>query len=180
MEDQEKTEIIENQISKYWYLTLIKGIIMVLLAVLLFTSPADSLLAYVLYIGIGFIITGIAIIVQGISAKGVLDNWGWVVFGGVMDIFLGYILIAHPGLTVSVIPIMIGFWAAFYGIFLIIDSFSGTGGGLLKIIFGILILIMANTIIFNPVAFGMTLVIWLGVILLFAGIYNIINSFSLK
>ena len=180
MEDQEKTEIIENQISKYWYLTLIKGIIMVLLAVLLFTSPADSLLAYVLYIGIGFIITGIAIIVQGISAKGVLDNWGWVVFGGVMDIFLGYILIAHPGLTVSVIPIMIGFWAAFYGIFLIIDSFSGTGGGLLKIIFGILILIMANTIIFNPVAFGMTLVIWLGIILLFAGIYNIINSFSLK
>jgi uncharacterized membrane protein HdeD (DUF308 family) len=153
---------------------------MVLLSVLLFTSPADTLLAYVLWIGIGFIISGIAIIVQGISAKGVLDNWGWIVFGGVMDLFLGYILMAHPSLTVSIIPIMIGFWAAFYGIFLIIDSFSGTGGGFLKIIFGILILILANTIIFNPVAFGMTLIIWLGIILLIAGIFNIINSFSLK
>jgi uncharacterized membrane protein HdeD (DUF308 family) len=97
-----------------------------------------------------------------------------------MDLFLGYFLMAHPSLTVSIIPIMIGFWAAFFGIFLIIDSFSGTGGGLLKIIFGILILIIANTIIFNPIAFGLTLAIWLGVILLFAGIYNIINSFSLK
>ena len=171
---------MENQISKYWYLTLIKGIIMVLLAVLLFNSPADSLLVYVLYIGIGFIIAGIAIIAQGISAKGVLDNWGWVVFGGVMDIFLGYILMAHPGLTVSVIPIMIGFWAAFYGIFLVIDSFSGTGGGLLKIIFGILILIMANVIIFNPVAFGLTMAIWLGIILLIAGIYNVFISFQMK
>jgi len=170
---------MEEQISKYWYLTLIKGVIMALLAVMLFNSPAESLLAYVLYIGIGFIISGIAVIVQGISAKGV-QGWGWIVFGGVMDIFLGYILMAHPGLTVSVIPIMIGFWAAFYGIFLIIDAFSGTGGVVLKIIFGILILIMANTIIFNPVAFGLTLAIWLGVILLFAGIYNIINSFSLK
>ncbi|MFK5857143.1 MAG: DUF308 domain-containing protein [Bacteroidota bacterium] len=171
---------MEKQISKNWYLTLIKGVIMTLLAVLLFTSPADSLFAYVLYIGIGFIIAGIAIIVQGIAAKGILDNWGWIVFGGVMDIFLGFILIAHPALTVSIIPIMIGFWAAFYGIFLIIDAFSGTGGTVLKIIFGILILIMANTIIFNPVSFGLTLAIWLGVILLFAGIYNIINSFSLK
>ena len=171
---------MENQISKYWYLTLIKGIIMVLLAVLLFNSPADSLLVYVLYIGIGFIIAGIAIIAQGISAKGVLDNWGWVVFGGVMDIFLGYILMAHPALTVSVLPIMIGFWAAFYGIFLIIDSFSGTGGGLLKIIFGILILILANTIIFNPVAFGLTLAIWIGILLLFAGIYNVFFSFKMK
>ena len=177
---EEQIEIIENQISKYWYLPLIKGIIMVLLAVLLFMSPADSLLAYVLWIGIGFIISGIVIIVQGISAKGVLDNWGWIVFGGVMDVFLGYILMAHPALTVSIIPIMIGFWAAFYGFFLIIDAFSGTGGAVLKIIFGILIIILANTIIFNPVAFGLTLAIWLGFILLFAGIYNIINSFSLK
>ncbi len=170
---------MKTQISKYWYLTLFKGIIMVLLAILFFNSPAESLLAYVLYIGIGFIISGIVIIVQGIAAKDV-QGWGWIVFGGIMDIFLGYILMAHPGLTVSVIPVMIGFWAAFYGIFLIIDSFSGTGGGLLKIIFGILILIMANTIIFNPVAFGLSLVIWLGIILLFSGIFNIINSFRQK
>ncbi len=170
---------MKTQISKYWYLTLFKGIIMVLLAILFFNSPAESLLAYVLYIGIGFIISGIVIIVQGIAAKDV-QGWGWIVFGGIMDIFLGYILMAHPGLTVSVIPVMIGFWAAFYGIFLIIDSFSGTGGGLLKIIFGILILIMANTIIFNPVAFGLSLVIWLAFILLFSGIYSIINSFRQK
>ncbi len=171
---------MENQKSQYWYLTLIKGIVMTLLAILLFTSPEGSLLAFTLYIGLGFIITGIAITIQGISAKSVLNNWGWVVFGGIMDIFLGYILIAHPGLTLSIIPVMIGFWAAFSGISLIIDAFSGNGGAVLKVIFGVFIVIMANSIIFNPVAFGLTLTLWIGFILLFSGIYNIINSFSLK
>ena len=171
---------MEKQISKNWYMALIKGIIMVLLAVLMFMSPADTLLAYVLYIGIGFIISGIVLIVQGISVKDALDNWGWIVFEGLMDIFLGYILMAHPDLTVAILPIMIGFWGAFYGILLIVDSFSGTGSAGLKIISGILIVILANIIMFNPLAFGLTLAIWLGVILLFAGIYNIINSFSLK
>jgi uncharacterized membrane protein HdeD (DUF308 family) len=171
---------MEKQISKNWYLILIKGIVMVLLAALMFMSPAGTLLAYVLYLGIGFIISGIVIIVQGISAKDVVDNWGWIVFEGIMDIFIGYILMAHPGLTLEVLPIMIGFWGAFYGIFLFMDSFSGTGNGVLKMISGILLMIMSNIIIFNPVAFGLSLAIWLGILLLFAGIYNIFNSFSYK
>jgi uncharacterized membrane protein HdeD (DUF308 family) len=171
---------MKSEISKYWYLVLIKGIIMVLLAILVFTSPAGTLLTYVLWVGIGVIITGIARIVQGISAKGVLENWGGVVFEGVMDIFLGYILMAHPGLTLTVLPIMIGFWAAFYGLNLIIDAFSGSENKGLKIVFGLFILILANVIIFNPISFGVTMAIWLGVILLFAGIYNVIISFSIK
>ena len=171
---------MEKQVSKNWYMVLIKGIIMILLALLIFMSPGDALLTYVLYIGIGLIIAGAVRIFQGFSAKGALDNWGWTVFEGVMDIFLGYILMAHPGLTVSILPIMIGFWAAFYGLFLVVDAFSGKGGMGIKLISGILIFILANMIIFNPVSFGLTLAIWLGVMLLIVGIYNVIISFSLK
>ena len=171
---------MEKQVSTNWYMVLIKGIIMVLLALLIFNSPGGAMLTYVLYIGIGFIIAGVVRIVQGFSAKGALDKWGWIVFEGVMDIFLGYILMAHPGLTVSILPIMIGFWAAFYGLFLVVDAFSGTGGMGIKLISGILIFILANMIIFNPVSFGLTMAIWIGVMLMIAGIYNIIVSFSLK
>jgi uncharacterized membrane protein HdeD (DUF308 family) len=153
---------------------------MVLLTILIFMSPADALLTYVLYVGIGYSIAGIVRIVQGISSKGVLTSWGSIVFEGVMDLILGYILLAHPGMTLTILPFMIGFWGAFYGVFLVIDTFSGTGSMGLKIISGILIFILANVIMFNPVSFGLTLAIWIGVMLLFAGIYNIIVSFSLK
>ena len=171
---------MENQVSKNWYMLLLKGIIMILLAILIFMSPADALLTYVLYVGIGFIIAGIVRIIQGFSAKGTQESWGWIVFEGLMDLFLGYILMIHPDLTVSIFPIMMGFWAAFYGIFLVVGAFSGTGGMGIKLISGILMFLLANFIIFNPVSFGLALTIWIGLMLLVVGIYNIITSFSLK
>jgi len=171
---------MENSISKNWYMVLLKGIIMILLAILIFMSPADALLTYAIWIGIGFSIAGILRIIQGFSAKGVLDNWGWLVLEGVLDIFVGFTLMAHPALTASILPFLIGFWAAFYGLFLIVDAFSGDGSMGMKLIAGIIILILGTMILFNPVAAGMTVAIWIGIILLFVGIYNVAASFSLK
>jgi len=171
---------MENSISKNWYMVLLKGIIMILLAILIFMSPADALLTYAIWIGIGFSIAGILRIIQGFSAKGVLDNWGWLVLEGVLDIFVGFTLMAHPALTASILPFLIGFWAAFYGLFLIVDAFSGDGSMGMKLIAGIIILILGTMILFNPVAAGMAAAIWIGIILLFVGIYNVAASFSLK
>lgn len=171
---------MKDQIAKNWYLVLIKGIIMVLLAILVLMSPAGTLLTYVVWLGIGVVISGIMRIVQGISAKGALDNWGSLVFEGVIDIFFGFILMLHPGITLTILPIMIGFWAAFYGLSLMIDGFSSSENKGLKIFFGIFILILANVIIFNPISFGLTMAIWFGVILLFSGIFNVIISFNIK
>ena len=53
-----------------------------------------------------------------------------------------YLLMANPLVTATVLPFIIGFWAAFYGVFLIIDSFSKTGNGLMKILSGILMIII--------------------------------------
>ena len=98
---------MENVISKNWYMLLIKGIIMILLAILIFMSPGDALLTYVLWIGIGFSLTGVVRIVQGFQAKGVAEGWGSIVFEGVMDIIVGFIMMAHPGMTASILPFIL-------------------------------------------------------------------------
>ena len=171
---------MENSISKNWYMVLIKGIIMILLAVLIFMSPVDALITYALWIGLGFSLAGIFRIIQGFSAKGSYDGWGWLVLEGVLDLFVGFILMANPILTAEILPFLIGFWAGFYGLFLIVDAFSGTGSMGMKLIAGILILILGTMILFNPIAAGITAAIWIGIILLFVGVYNVIISFSLK
>lgn len=171
---------MENLISKNWYMILIKGIIMILLALLIFTSPGGALLAYALYLGIGLALTGIIMIFQGISLRKGNTNWGWIVFEGFLDLFLGFILLANPLVTAAILPFLIGFWAAFYGIYLLINAFSKTGNMTMKLVSGILIIIIGNIIMFNPVFVGMTIAIWVGILLLIAGIYNVIVSFSLK
>lgn len=171
---------MEKITSKYWYMLLLKGVIMIVLAVLIFMSPVTAILTYGIWIGLGFLIAGIVRIVQGFQAKGVLENWGWMAFEGVMDIILGFVLVANPEILAIIFPFLIGFWAAFYGGMLIVDGFSGTGNAFLKIIAGILIVVIAFHIMFNPIELGIAITIWIGIVLLIAGIYNVVASFSLK
>jgi uncharacterized membrane protein HdeD (DUF308 family) len=171
---------METVKSKNWYWILIKGIIMILLGILAFSAPGGSLIGVAVYIGIGLLITGGIIIATGIMDRKILPHWGWTVFGGVLDLFLGYMFLANPVASISAIPFIIGFWAAIYGFYLIIDGFSGTGSPVMKIISGILIILLGNVIMFNPLMAGMSMMIWFGILLMIGGIYNVIISFSLK
>lgn len=171
---------METKMKSNWYLQLIKGIVLILLAIMVFSSPGGALLAWAIYIGIGMLLSGIVLIILGFSARRILPNWGWRVFEGVIDIFLGFILISNPVVTAAVLPFVLGFWGSFYGIMLFVDAFSDKANMGIKMISGILIFILSTTIIFNPLFFGLTLAIWFGIILLVAGIYNVVFSFSLK
>ena len=163
-----------------WYLQLIKGIVMILLAILVFMSPAGALLAWAVYIGIGMILSGILNIILGFSARGILENWGWRVFEGLMDIFIGFILMANPALTAAILPFVIGFWGSFYGIMLFVDAFASKGNTGIKMISRILIFLLSTTIMFNPLFVGLTFAIWFAIILFIAGIYNVVFSLSNK
>ena len=171
---------MENQNTQNWYLPLIKGIIMIVLAVLIFNSPEGSLLAWAVYIGIGFILSGIVLIIQGFSVRSYLDNWGWRVFEGVIDVFVGFVLLANPALTASILPFIIGFWGAFYGIMLFIDAFAEKGARGIKLISGIIIFLFSLVVLFHPLIAGMTIAIWFAIILLCTGLYNVFYSFDLK
>lgn len=161
-----------------WYLQLLKGIIMILLAILVFMSPGDALLGWAVYIGIGLIVAGIFIMILGFSTRGIEENWGWRIFEGIIDIFLGFVLLAHPALTAETLPFVVGFWGSFYGILLFVDAFSGTGNSGIKLISGILIFLASLTMMFNPLLGGMSLALWFAVVLLLGGLYNVIFSFS--
>jgi len=159
---------------------LIKGIIMVLLSLFVLINPEDTLKTVAFYLGIGFFITGIILIIRGISLKKAEESWNWNIIEGIADLILGFLLIVAPVAMAALIPIMIGIWAVFYSILIIIDSFKGAGNGPLKLASGIIIFLLAYLLIFNPLLFGLTIVIWLGILLLVAGIFNIILAIKLK
>jgi len=173
---------MENQITSNtnWYMVLIKGILMILMSLMVFNSPGGALIAYSIYLGIGLMLTGLMILYRGIVLRKDNVHWGWSVFEGMLDLFLGYIIVVNPLVTAAVLPMVIGFWAMFYGILIIIRSFSGTGSMIIKILSGILLIILGNIIMHNPIFAGVTVVIWVGALLMIAGVYNVIISFKLK
>ena len=171
---------MEQTISKKWYLILIKGVIMILLSILIFMSPANALLTYATLIGLGFLVAAVIRIVQGISAKHANESWAWVIFEGSIDLLMGFIFLTNHSLTTAVLPFFIGFWATIMAIFLIIEGFSGARSSSIKTITGFLVLILGLKCMAHPIAAGTTIAVWIGIVLLVFGIYNIVLSYSLK
>ena len=93
--------------SKNWYMLLIKGIIMILSG-----NPgtfesgrcATHLCSIHWYWGYQLLAL---LHCSGLSVKGIDDKWGWTVLGGVLDIILGFMLMAHPGLTAPSYPLFL-------------------------------------------------------------------------
>ena len=171
---------MENAINKNWWLVLLKGLILIGLSFIVFNHPGDTLLGITLIIGIGVLLTGIAIIVIALSGRKDIDNWGWKLAEGMLDVLFGFILIANPEITAVVIPFMIGFWAMFYGVILAANAFSSKKFSWAMLIAGILTIILGYIVIFNPIVFGLTISIWIGITLLFVGIYNVFFAFDIK
>lgn len=171
---------MDDQSKANWYFPLIKGIIMILLAIMIFSNPGGVLVAWAFYIGIGFVFSGMVFIYHGFAGRGEHENWSWRVFEGLLDMFIGFMLITNPLLTASILPFFIGLWGAFYGIAMFIDAFSHEEGEIVKLTSSVVIFWISSLIMFNPVMFGLTITIWVGIIFMVTGVFNMIKSFSLK
>jgi uncharacterized membrane protein HdeD (DUF308 family) len=171
---------MENPNVKNWYFLLIKGIILVVLSLFVIINPEGTLKTIALYLGIGIIIPGIILTFRGYKVKKTENVWNKDLIQGIGELIIGLLLILVPLVVASVIPVIIGVWAVFYGIMTIIDSIKKTGDAALKFITGITVLLLANILIFKPLLLGLTIIIWLGLLLLIAGAFNILLAVNLK
>ena len=175
---------MEKAAFKNWWLVLIKGIILIILAFVVFRHPVGTLVGITFYIGMGLLLTGIVLIIAAVAARNDIENWGWRLAEGILDALIGIMLLANPGITAAVIPFLIGFWAIFYGILLLADSFGSKKSGYknwwFELIAGILTVIFGYIIAFNPVISLLTITTLIGISLLIVGIFNVVLSFDIK
>lgn len=171
---------MEEQAIPTWYMPLIKGIVMILLSVLILSNPEGALMAWAFYIGIGFVITGMVLIYQGFAGRETEENWTWKVFEGLLDMFIGFMLMVNPLVTSSIIPFLLGLWGVFYGIALFIDAFAHKENKFVKFAASLLVFWISSLIMFNPLLFGVSIAIWIGVVMLIIGVYSLVLAFNLK
>lgn len=63
-------------LNKYWWLTLIRGVILILLAILVFRHPLGALVGLAIYLSVSLLFIGITQIFMAIAAKDTQENWG--------------------------------------------------------------------------------------------------------
>ncbi len=174
---------IKNDI-KHWYLLLIVGLIYVGLGIWVFFTPLSSYLALSILFSISFLVSGVADIFFSISNRKELDSWGWKLALGILSTIVGLILISQPLLSLTTLPLFVGFMALFYSIMAISFSIELKNYGVkdwgFTLFIGILGIIFSYILIWNPLFAGLTIVYWTGFALITIGIYSIMFSLQLN
>lgn len=169
----------EQKRAMPWWIPLIEGIVLIVVGVLLFSNPAQTIVVLAQILAIYWLIAGIMELVSLFIDR---SAWGLKLIGGILGIWAGLFIINNPiggtlafGLAVVVI---LGIQALILGVVNIIQAFRGGGWGIgllgvVNIIFGAILL--ANTLI------ATTLLPWvLGGIAIVGGIAAIVMAFRLK
>lgn len=169
---------------KNWWVFLIMGILLVISAYWMFTTPVESFVGLASLFSALIFVSGLFSVFFALTNKEDIDNFGLYLAGGVLDVIIGFILLKYPGLTVLLFSMFIGFWLLFRGFNMISVSFKiksvGDENWGWILVFGILIVIFAMMSIINPLIGASYLVYTLAFTLLLFGFANIALSLRLR
>jgi uncharacterized membrane protein HdeD (DUF308 family) len=96
-------------------LAFISGTLSVVLGLFCFRRPMQSILLLALWIGIGWLIRGIAQILAAASDKS-MPARGWQIFLGIVTVIGGIVLIDSPIESVTVLMLLGGCWLVVVGV----------------------------------------------------------------
>lgn len=181
-----RTEIINatKNATKHWYLSLIPGILFIGVGIWVFMTPVSSYLTLSILFSVTIFVSGLSEIIYSISNRKEMDNWGWVLTGGIIDLLFGLWLMASPLLSIAILPFVVGFMLMVRSMMAIglafdLKDFSDSGWGWLLAL-SILGLLFSFILLWNPAFAGLTLVICTGCAFVTLGVYRIILAFKLK
>lgn len=183
----EKHNKMNNQTTfsagKYWYLPLISGVLFILLSFWVFKTPVESYLALSIFFASLFMIGGLLEVFRALNNSG-SKGWGWSLTFGIVDVIFGVLLLSNPSLSASALILYVGFILMFRSIssigFATDLKDMGVKSWVGPLIFGILGLILAAIMIFNPAFGGFTIIFYTAMSLFFIGLFQILLAFSLK
>lgn len=170
---------------KHWWLMLIAGILCIAAGICVFVFPVESYLTLSILFGIVMLLTGVGQLIIASTSGNYLMMKGYFIVGGILDLILGIFLCVYPGVTLVVLPFMMGLWLMYHGFILIsfggdMDTFKVSGSASM-IILGILILILSIFVLLNPFSAGVvTVLVVAGVGLILLGVTFCILAAKLR
>ena len=166
-----------------WQLSMLLGIIFFIVGIVVFFEPGGTYLALSVLFGIVVILSGAFELYLGTKAP-TGSGKGWYIAGGVVEILLGILLLCTPSMLFTILPFVLGFWLLFRGFMAVgvASEMMGVGikGAGWTMTLGILVIISAFLVLFNPIIGVGVVVFWVGLSLLLAGVDLIAHAVTLR
>jgi len=159
---------------RHWWLMMLAGIFSIVAGICVFAFPLESYVALSVLFGVLMLVTGAVQLILASTSGNYLMMKGYMIVGGVLDVILGIFLCIYPGVTLVVLPILMGLWLMYHSFMTIafggdMDTFKLSGGGMV-ILGGILLLLLSIFVLVDPFSVGVvTVLVVAGVGLLVLG-----------
>jgi uncharacterized membrane protein HdeD (DUF308 family) len=174
-------ENADMMLAEDWWALALRGVLAVIVGLIALFFPGVTLTAFVLLFAAYMLVDGIFALIAGLRAASRHER-SWPLFlEAAADIVAGVIAFFWPAITLLVLVFLVSFWAIFSGVMMIAAAFRPAGrrewllalGGLLSVIFGILVLIA-------PITGAVVLALWFGAYAVAFGIVLLILAFRLR
>jgi uncharacterized membrane protein HdeD (DUF308 family) len=172
-----------HELSKHWWLLLLRGIAAIVFGVLAFIWPGLTLLTLVILYGAFAIVDGVLALAAVFGRTGPdVPKW-WLVLTAILDIGAGLIALFWPGITALVLIIFIGAWAIVRGVMEIIAAIQlrkEIEGEWLLVLAGVLSVLFGLGVLIYPGAGAVALAWLIGIYAIAIGVVMIMLAIRLR
>ncbi len=164
---------------------IFEGVLAVLLGLAILLIPGITVTTILLFIGYYGIIHGIILVAMGFFAQKDKGHRGLSVALGAVSILFGLIVLNMPVLYIAFNLYLIAAMIGIQGIYYVIHSFNSRGNesrghNIMMLIAGILSVLFALWVVFNPLSGALLLVFFLALTLIVSGALTIAAGSSIE
>lgn len=142
---------------------MLAGVLCIALGIAVFVFPLQSYVTLSILAGILMLLVGAAQLIIASTSGNYLAMRSYMLVGGLIDLILGLLLCIYPGVTMALLPIMLGIWMMYHSFMIIafggdMETFRVKGSGW-TIIGGVLLLALSFVVLVNPFSAGVAAVV---------------------
>jgi uncharacterized membrane protein HdeD (DUF308 family) len=172
-----------EKIPKLWWLLFAQGVVGSVLGIVFITMPGKSIFWLFLFLGLTLLIQGVIGLVHGLMSIGKESNWAATLFGGVISILFGTMILNWSHQTIKIAVALLGLWAIGSGLIMLVRSVTHrdvSGGNWVTIVIALFELIFGIFLLTEPAVSAPLLMVISGLFVLAVGIFTIVESFEFK
>lgn len=166
-------EKIKSVLSKWW-IALILGILLIVAGVWMLQNPGDAVGVLAKVLVAVFILTGVYSVFYVLGNKDKIPAWGWDLAAAIITVIMGIALLFAPVAQLGLVGGMFAAGVLLMGINSIESAIAikkmGVKTWWLTLVIGILTIIAAIMLAFNPVLNILTLGTWAGIATILKGV----------
>jgi len=169
--------------NKSWLALLVMGILLVAIGVLALVNPLSAYFKMVKYSGIILVVNAIFLTLVSPSSGNAPKEKKWLLAESVIDFVFGTVLLFNPLFSFLIYPYLIGPWIFAIGVIKVLaatDMRKRIRGWFFILLVGILCLVSAVFIIYDPFSTASGIPVLIGIFGLILGATDIAESFRYR